>query len=153
MPRFDEYTFFTENTYHLSERRQTSTQTFLTINTAIFTILAFLAKDAGFRGWPLVLVSVPLFVVGLLVCIIWSRMLAQFTALIRWRYEQLRAMEQTLPESHQMMTQEWEHFFKPNQRNERFGFSRLEARLPQMFLFLYAVYGVGLVLATAAGWR
>ena len=42
-------------------------------------------------------------------------------------------------------------FFKPRQGKDRFGFSRLEAWLPRLFLALYAVYGAGLVGAAALG--
>ena len=102
MNKFDEYQFFAETTQHLSERRQAATQTYLTVNTAIFAVLAFLIKDAGFRGWNLVLVSLPLFMVGILACSIWYKIITQYKALIGWRYDQLMAIEQAMPESHQM---------------------------------------------------
>lgn len=149
MNKFDEYQFFAETTQHLSERRQAATQTYLTVNTAIFAVLAFLIKDAGFRGWDLVLVSLPLFMVGILACFIWYKIITQYKELIGWRYDQLMAIEQAMPESHKMYLKEWEDFFKPQQQKKRFGFSRLEVWLPRFFLILYAVYGAGLVVATA----
>src|SRR5688572_4620891 len=92
--QFEEYKTFIDNTQRLSERRQAATQTFLTINAGIFTVLAFLVKDAGFRAWELVLVTIPLFVVGAVTCMIWLIIIDRFTRLIGWRYEQLRAMEE-----------------------------------------------------------
>lgn len=62
-------------------------------------------------------------------------------------------MEHVISESHQMYEKEWEDFFQPRQRKERFGFSRLEVKLPRLFLGLYAVYGAGLLVATALCWR
>lgn len=50
MNKFDEYKFFAENTHHLSERRQATTQSYLTVNTAIFAVLVFLVKDVHFEG-------------------------------------------------------------------------------------------------------
>jgi hypothetical protein len=152
MNKFDEYKFFAETTQHLSERRQTATQTYLTVNTAIFAVLALLVKDTGFRGWNLVLVSLPLFMVGILACSIWYKIITQYKALIGWRYDQLMAIEQAMPESYRMYLKEWEDFFKPRQGKEHFGFSRLEVWLPRLFLGLYAVYGTGLVVATALCW-
>jgi len=152
MNKFDEYKFFAGATQHLSERRQAATQTYLTVNTGIFAVLAFLVKDAGFRGWNLVLVGVPLFLVGILACSIWYRIITQYKALIGWRYDQLMAIEQTIPASHQMYSKEWTDFFQPRQGKERFGFSRLEVWLPRLFLGLYVLYATGLVLATALGW-
>ncbi len=153
MPSFEEYRFFAESTQYLSERRQAATRTYLTVNTAIFAVLAFLVKDVGFRGWGLVLVSAPLFLVGILACGIWHAIIRQYKALIAWRYEQLQAMEQIMEGSYRMYTREWEEFFKPRAGKERFGFSRLEIWLPRLFIALYVLYGVGLVVATWLGWR
>lgn len=153
MYKFEEYKLFTERTQRLSERRQLATQTYLAVSTAIFTILAFLVKDAGFRGWGLVLVSLPLFTVGLAACSIWSQIIAQFKRVIGWHYEQLRIMEQDLAEGHQVFTREWEQFFKPSAGKERFGFSMLEIWLPRLFAGLYLLYFLGLIIATALGWQ
>jgi hypothetical protein len=153
MEKFDEYKFFAESTQYLSERRQAATQTYLTVNSAIFAVLAFLVKDAGFRGGGLVLVSLPLFLVGGLTCLIWYRIITQYKVLVRWRYDQLMEMERAIPECHQMYLKEGEDFFQPWQGKERFGFSRLEIWLPRLFLGLYIIYGVGLVVAIALGWQ
>jgi len=145
--QFEEYKLGVESTQHLSERRQAATQTYLTINSAIFTVLAFLIKDAGFRSRELLLVCVPLFLVGISVCIIWHRIIVQFESFIGWRYEQLRGMEQAMPGSWQLLTKEWTDYFAPRAGKPRFGFSRLELWLPRLFLALYGVYGVaGLIL-------
>lgn len=154
LDKFEEYKFFAESTQYLSERRQAATQTYLTVNTAIFAIFAFLVKDAGFRGWGLVLVSLPLFLVGALACVIWHKIITQYKALIGWRYDQLMEMErsQEMAGSHQFYVKEWEDFFQPRQGKEKFGFSRLEVWLPRLFLALYLVYGLGLVVAIALGW-
>lgn len=147
MDKFDEYKFFALSTQHLSERRQAATQTYLTVNTAIFSLLAFLVKGR-LEGWALMLTSLPLFVLGILACLIWYKIIMQYKALIGWRYEQLMAMEHTLPESHQMYVKEWKEFFEPRAK-ERFSFSLLEKWLPRLFLALYVVYGAGLALAIA----
>ena len=42
--KFAEYKLFVESTQHLSERRQAATQTYLSVNTAIFAILALLVQ-------------------------------------------------------------------------------------------------------------
>jgi hypothetical protein len=146
MDKFEEYKFFVESTQFLTERRQNAAQTYITVNTAIFTVLAFLAKDAGFRGWTLVLVSLPLIIVGLLVCLQWHRVITQYKSLIGWRYDQLMAMERAMPDSYQMYVKEWEDFYKPQQGKKRFGFSRLEVGLPKMLFGLYLIFGIGLVI-------
>ena len=148
---FEEYKLFSETTHRLSERRQTATQTYLSVNTVIFTVLAFLAKDAGFRSWGLVGVSLPLFLVGIIACSVWLRILTNFERIIGWHYEQLRAMEQGLPGAHQVYTREWQTFYAPQSGKVRTVFSNLEASLPRMFIALYVVYAVGLMVAATLG--
>jgi len=80
MDKFDEYKFFAENTQHLSERRQAATQTYLTVNTIITAALGFLVKDMSFRGWGLVLVSLPFFLVGVLACTIWCKIITNIAS-------------------------------------------------------------------------
>jgi hypothetical protein len=152
MDKFEEYKLFSERTERLSERRQAATQTYLAVNTAAFTILVFLVKDAGFRGWGLVAASLPLFLMGTLACLIWHRIIVQYKPLIGWHYEQLREMELRIPESYQVYRKEWDKFYTPSQGKERFGFSLLEVWLPRIFLALYIVYGCGLMVATWMKW-
>jgi hypothetical protein len=146
MDKYEEYEFFAESTQYLSERRQSATQTYLSVCTAIFAVLAFLFKDGGVRGWTLVLAGLPLFLVGAMACIIWHKIITQYKALIGWRYGQLMAMEGTIEGSHQMYVKEWEDFFKPRQKKERFGFSRLEILLPRLFLGLFILYFIALII-------
>lgn len=153
MDKFDEYKFFAENTQHLSERRQAATQTYLTVNTIITAALGFLVKDMSFRGWGLVLVSLPFFLVGVLACTIWCKIITEYKALAGWRYKQLIEMEQAMPESYQIYFKEWEGFYKPRVARKDFSFSGLELWLPRLLLGLYAAYGVGLVVVTAVGRR
>lgn len=145
--KLTEYNFFGERTRHLTERRQTATQTYLAVNTAIFGMAAFLIKDAGFRGWKLVFVVFPLFLVGSLTCLLWQKIITQFKDLIGWHYEQLREMEKDMPECYKIYTKEWEKFFIPRLGKERFGFSRLEAWLPRLLFGLYFSFLIMLILA------
>ena len=95
--KFDAYKFFLDNTLHLSERRQAATQTYITVNTAIFAILALLVKEAGLKGWYLVGATLPLFLVGILACLIWYKIITQYNELIDLRYRQLINMALRCP--------------------------------------------------------
>ncbi|MFQ5640359.1 MAG: hypothetical protein ACE5IR_20460 [bacterium] len=151
--KFDEYKFFAESTQHLSERRQNASQTYLTVNTGIFAVFAFLIKDSGLQGGPLLYFSIPLFLVGVLACWTWVKIITQYKALIGWRYTNLIEMEEKIEQSHKMYSKEWDDFFEPRQGKEKFGFSRLEIWLPRLFIGLYLLYGAGLILAALLGWK
>jgi hypothetical protein len=145
MDKFDELKFLHDRTQRLSERRQTASQTYLTVNTAIFGALAFLIKDSGFQGWKLVLVCLPLFSVGVFACIIWHRIIKSLESIIGWHYQQLREIEKKIPKSHLVINKEWEDFFKEKEKR-KFSFSGLEAQLPKLLIALYIVYGLSLMI-------
>lgn len=144
----EEYKLFCDMAQKLSERRQTSTQTYLAVNTAIFTVLAFLVKDAGFRGWSMIEVTAPLYLAGIAVSIVWLRTIYDFRRVIGWRYDQLREMEKVMPDSYRTLTKEYEAYYHAK---GGISFSNLEAWMPKLFIILYAVYGMGVLIATALG--
>lgn len=151
MDKFDEYKFFTERVQYRSQRRQQASQIYLTINTAIFGIIALLIKDSGLSGWILVIATLPLFFVGILVCITWSRVIREFSNIIGWQYEKLREMEKHITGSFKMHTREWEEFYRPVKSKSGFSFSNLEAQMPSYFLGLYIIYAIGTLVAASIG--
>jgi hypothetical protein len=151
MDKFDELKFIHERTQRLSERRQTMSQTYLTINTVIFGALAFLMKGSGLQGWHLILLNLPFFGVGLMACLIWYRIIRNLESIIGWHYEQLREIEGKIPGSHQVINKEWKRFFN-EAGNKRFSFSALESQLPRLLIGLYTVYGVKLAVAALLSW-
>lgn len=151
MDKFDEYKFFTERVQHRSERRQQASQIYLTVNTAIFGVIALLIKDSGLTGWNLATTILPLFLVGVLICLTWFRIISEFGRFISWQYEQLREMESHIKGSYKMHTKEWDEFYKPNKSKIGFSFSNLESRMPIMFVSLYILYAIGIIVAVLAG--
>ena len=138
---FREYEFIAGSTQFLTERRQSSSQTFLTINTAVFVVFGLLIKEAGLRDELLAYASVPLILVGLAACFVWHTMLVHFRSLISWRFEVLRELEQdrAMRGSRKLYSREWNEYFARQGRSV-FGFSRLEGHLPFFFAALYACY-------------
>ena len=144
--RYDEYTHFADSTQTLSDRRQSATQVFIGVNTSIFALIGFLLNDAGLSRWE-DLVALPLFIVGVLICIVWDRMISNYRELIAWRFEQLRVMESELKGSYKMFTREWERHFQPQANKTSMAFSNLERSLPHIVLGLYVIYGVAFLIS------
>ena len=147
MDKYDEYKYFGEHILHQSQRRQNFSQIYLTVNTAIFGIMALLVKDSGLHSLNLVLANLPLFVVGLLACVVWVMTIIRFKKIIGWYYEQLRAMETGIKGSYKFYTREWNLF----SQKPKSSFSDLEAVMPKIFIGLYLVYAVGMILAAKFG--
>lgn len=146
--KYDEYKFYVDNTQHLDDRRQSLTEMFLGVNTAIFALVGFMVKDAGLEGSLVGLMIAPLFVVGILACLLWISSINRFRRLISWRFDQLMAMERALPESHQMYLKEWELMFAREAGRKILGLSLLDW-LPRALLVLWMVYGSAFLVAKA----
>jgi hypothetical protein len=110
-----------------------------------------LIKDSGLKGWNLFIGVLPLFFVGVFVCLTWARIISELGRLIGWQYEQLREMEKKLKSSYKMHNKEWEKFYQPAKSGKEFSFSNLESKLPLLFISLYALYAIGLIIAASIG--
>lgn len=148
--KFQEYKLFIEDTARFSERRQTVTNTYISVNSALIGLIIFLVKDAGLTDWWLVAAMMPLIIAGIVICSFWYRLLESYKKLLDFRFKQLEAMEKApaMKGCHQMYVKEAGRFYRNAPPKQRLGFSRIEMRLPLLFIALYALTAIGLVLAT-----
>jgi hypothetical protein len=141
---FNEYRMLFDSTERLVDRRRESAQTYLTVNAAICAVIAFFMKDLALEGGRVAIIAAPLFIVGIMACQTWVRVIRQFEQLIDWRYRQLRRMERRrFQGGYRAFSREWDAIYAPRARRT-FGFSSLEAMVPRVFQLFFAV---GLLLA------
>jgi hypothetical protein len=147
---FDEYRLLVESTDRLVQRRRETTQVFFGVNAALWAVIAFLVKDLALRGSRLSLVTVPLFIMGMVASQLWRRMIDQYATLIDWRYRQIRRMERRgFVGSYRLFNREWESIYAPRPPGA-FSFSGLEGAVPQVFTVLH-VLGVCFAIAAWFG--
>jgi hypothetical protein len=149
---YDEYQFFAESTQFLTERRQAVAQVYLGVNTALIAVVGFLVKDIGISGSVLLPVTWFIFVAGIVACLTWIGVIDRYRKLIKWRYDQLMAMEHSMEGSHQMYTKEYKFFSAKAGDEEPFGFSVKERSLPIILVVLYICCGIVLTLSQLLGW-
>lgn len=136
---FDEYRLLFESTDRLVQRRRETTQVFFGVNAALSAVIAFLIKDVALPGPRLSLVTVPLFLMGVVASLLWRRTIEQYAALIDWRYRQIRRMERRrFVGSYRVFNREWESIYAPRPIGA-FGFSELERAVPLVFLALHVL--------------
>jgi hypothetical protein len=152
MDKFEEYKLLNERAQKLSERRQTTTQTYLTINTAIFGAVAFLIKDSGLRGGALVLIVLPLFLVGIIACFIWLGIAKKLEKFLDWQYDRLREMEQAIPGNSMILTRENKEFYEPTPGKKKFSFTLQEAWLPRLLMILFSLYAALMIVSAIFSW-
>src|SRR5687767_11257125 len=151
MDRFEEYKLLYQRTEKLSERRQATSQIYLTINTAIFGAIAFLVRDSGLAGRSLIQAIGPLFIVGTLICIIWLNIILNLERVLNWQYGQLRAMEAKMRGGVGLFTRENNELFESRKGRKRLSFTMLEAWLPRILGALYLGYFIAMALAAWQG--
>ena len=148
--KFDEYKFFAQSTQFLTERRQSASQIFLGVNTALLAVLGVLVKDTQGALPAVMLAGTSVAVMGILVSWLWRKALSHYQGLIGWRYAELMKMEanEALAGCHAFYTKEWKEYFEPGARKPGFSFSKLEAWLPAIFAVIYISYLVtGLIVS------
>jgi len=137
-----EYALFLEQAGKLAERRQSVTSTYLTVNAAVVGAIAFILKDVQMVAWEQQLAALLLLIVGIVACSLWRRLIAQHSALLRWWYERLRVLEEAMPESSRLLTQEYQDLYVAQRGRVRIGLTRHEVRLTWLFTAAYAIFGL-----------
>ena len=74
------------------------------------------------------------FFVGILVCVVWLRIILDFKRVIGRQFEQLREMEKYVKGRRRMHTKEWNKIYLNNKGGREFSFSSLEAQMPSNLL-------------------
>ncbi len=150
MKRFEEYKLFVEDTARFSDRRQTVSNIYVTVNSLILAAVAFLAKDAGLVPLWRVPVVLLMLGVGAVVCFQWCRLIDNYKKLVGFRMEQHQIMEDMpdMEDSYRMFHKEQALYPTDEGGNSGKGLniSDLEKMLPRIFIGVYFVFLVGFIV-------
>lgn len=136
---FEEYTFFADMTDRLAERRQKVHTFFEAILTALLGIIYFIVMDIEKTRPVFIPFVVIVSILGVLICIIWLSMIANYKRLINLRYDVLMRMEKAFQNSVRMFTIEMDFFNSGGARKSPFRFSNLESYLPYVFISIFVI--------------
>jgi hypothetical protein len=149
MLRLEEYKLFIDDTARFTERRQTITNTYISINSAIAGLLAFLVKDSGLTGWLVPVAIVALVGSGLVICSYWAQLIYKYKTLVGFRIRLLREMEDRIPGLTRIYHREDELYPVDEHGHsipgQGLNISDLEVRLPMLFRRLYIALAAILV--------
>ena len=151
MTRESEYTTFLDLVNHLSERRQTVTATYLSVNAALIGALAFLLQDGALPDWQQRTAVLVLFGAGIVACDLWRRIIKQYNVLLGWWYEQLHSLEEALPDSSRLIKREYEQLYARKRGRRPLGLSRYERRLTWVFTAAYLLFALVIVVGWISG--
>jgi len=127
---FEQYKLFAESAEKVSDRRQSTNNYFLTLNSALLAFTGYLTS-ISFRIWHIVLA-----LAGIFICILWILNIKSFRTLNSAKFKLLHKMEEQLPVK--LFTDEWEYLDKGNKEGYM-RFSKIEQGIPIVFLILYII--------------
>jgi hypothetical protein len=135
-----EYPLFLAQAGKLADRRQAVTSTYLTVNAAIFGVIAFVMKDVQMVDWGKRISVLLLLLTGFIICGLWRRLIIRYSQLLKWWFAQLRALEEKLPDSSRLLTEEYTNLY----RNDHIGIATYEDRLITIFQMMYVAATLGM---------
>ncbi|MBC8449981.1 MAG: hypothetical protein H8D78_19785, partial [Chloroflexi bacterium] len=140
-----------EDAARFTERRQTISNMYVAVNSLLLAAIGLLIKDLGARGVWTLLLPLPLVIAGIAVCLWWAQLIRKYKLLVGLRIDTLRQMEESPQMAQSVKIFRAEDDLYPRDEEgqmipgQGLNFSDLEARLPQLFLWLYALLGAGLL--------
>ncbi len=140
--KFDVYPVFIEDTARLSDRRQTTNNIYLSVNSVLLGVVAFLAQQGHLESFTFLIIEVFVAAAGFIIASQWHHLLRKYRELLSLRYRVLEEIE-NLPEFPGVAG-----MYAREHKENIGGFSDIEARIPRIFQGLYAVGSVALIAGT-----
>lgn len=106
-----------------TDKRNTSNNVFITINSAVLAIVTF---SLDYK-------SILLSIIGIVICLLWIKTIKSYTQLSQVKYDIINEMEKYLPM--QPYTYEWHKL----QKNKYVGLTKIEKLLPIVFIVLFSI--------------
>ena len=137
---FDEYRLAWEHVDKLTERRQTVTTTFISVNAAVVGAISFLIQGFASLIWTTKLSIIILAISGIIACDLWRRLILQYSTLSAWWYGKLRQIESMDTQSDKLVSLEYEELYRSNNNKLKLGLTRYEVRLTYLFMTIFLMF-------------
>lgn len=135
----EQYKLYVEMTDRISQRRQSANTWFLTINTALLTILGtFYTSDVS----PVIICLIA--IAGGINCTHWWRLVVSYKQMNSGRFKVVHAIENKLPLK--IYDAEWEALGRGEDSKVYKPFTHIEQNVPKVFFGLYSLVLIFVVL-------
>ncbi|MEM4230745.1 MAG: hypothetical protein QXF25_02625 [Candidatus Pacearchaeota archaeon] len=127
-----------------SDRRQQANNYFLTINTALISLigLSFQFKIFENVNWIKALLAI----VGIIICIVFWFLIRSYKQLNTGKFKVIHEIEKFLPLS--LYKYEWEILGRGEDKSKYYSFSHIELLIPWIFGLIYTVLGIYFIVLT-----
>ena len=135
---FDQYKIFVESVEKTSDRRQQANNYFITINTALISLigLSFQLKIFDTSEW----IESLLAILGIIICTIFWFLIRSYKQLNTGKFKVIHEIEKRLPLA--LYDYEWDVLGEGKDKAKYYPFSHIELWIPFVFGLLYGVLGI-----------
>lgn len=138
---FEQYKLYVESVEKTSDRRQHTNNYFITINTALISLigLSFQIKIFENVSWIKSLLAG----VGIIICIVFWFLIKSYKQLNAGKFKVIHEIEKNLPLA--LYKYEWEVLGEGKDKNLYYPFSHVESLIPWVFGLIYLLLGVAFI--------
>lgn len=137
----EQYKLYVEMADNISERRQTANSFFLSINTAIVGLSAYLSICDTPK--KVTILFTPISIAGMIICYMWYRLVRSYMDLNTAKFKVVHEIEQKLPFAPYDV--EWDKVGRGADSKLYLPFTHIEKYVPWIFLFLH-LFVLGLII-------
>lgn len=135
---FEQYKLFIESMEKTSDRRQHANNYFITINTALISLIGLSFQINIFENVAWIKSAFAL--VGILICIIFWYLIRSYKQLNAGKFIVVHKIEEHLPLA--LYKYEWEVLGKGEDKSKYYPFSHIELWIPWIFGAIYTLLGL-----------
>ena len=132
---FEQYQLYVESIEKTSDRRQHANSYFITINTALISLIGLSFQIKVFEN--LAFIKSILALVGIIVCIVFWYLIRSYKQLNTGKFDVVHKIEEHLPLA--LYKYEWEVLGKGEDNKKYYPFSHIELIIPWVFGIIYAL--------------
>ncbi|SRR6266481_6127442 len=140
----EQYKIYIASAEKISDRRQKANEFFLGLNTALVALLGFVATKMDRDDIAAILVLAAL--AGITMCYLWYRIIRSYDGLNSGKFRVIHAIEVRMPLA--LYDTEWEMLGRGENKKIYWPFTKIERRVPWIFIVIYA-----LLIVSALPWR
>jgi len=135
---FEQYKLYIESIEKTSDRRQYANNYFITINTAIISLIGLSFQINLFENLPGIRSILAL--IGIFICIIFWYLIRSYKQLNTGKFSVIHKIEERLPLT--LYKYEWEVLGNGKDKNKYYPFSHIELWIPIILAVIYFILGV-----------
>ncbi|MBU1102586.1 hypothetical protein KJ853_02945 [Patescibacteria group bacterium] len=135
---FEQYKLYVESVEKTSDRRQQANNYFLTINTALISLIGLSFQIKIFEN--LAGIKLVLALVGIVICIVFWYLIRSYKQLNTGKFAVIHEIEKHLPLA--LYKYEWEVLGEGRDNKKYYPFSHIELLIPWVFGIIYALLGL-----------